>query len=492
MSFTKQLVWEPSLVVTDAHSKLVPTIFTSETGFPRNSCEIEGVQCNVYPVQTAFDPGRVDFFVPNNLIIGGGGELQRPDGYFYKVDFEVGTVVLEIPDGLFGSEKTIDIMNDFIVDYTGNGATRLGFPSMRFADCSFVEPNALSHDQIRFSVAVQSFSPNVDGYSTEGYNGAIVDGKMGISVDYETGLLTLNFSNLYQDPTLRSLSTKVQVNVFLKKGGFNNQTLFVNSTKVQNMLSLISVFSGANDGGPSALVDLGNDISGILPILNGGTGLNAVGAFGTVLTSTGTGLNYQFVYDLVGAISFSIGAVNANRIPKTDGYGFLDPSFMYKNPLYISAVSGVQSHDGYTPSCIGAFRFRFDQFILEGIADIKFEAILETTNVANISGIQLFNVNTNTYLALNGANTYLTTSNTQATFLISQDIKSALSAGTTNFIYEVHLNLNPTSITDTAICKAAKLVITYNNLTLNGSSAILPPTSHSSNFVPYLPSPTPI
>ncbi len=490
MSFTKQLVWEPSLVVTDSHPKLVPTVFTSESGAPINSCEIDGVQCNVYPVQQPFDPGKVDFFVPNNLIIG-NGEIQRADGYFYKVDFEVGTVVLEIPDGLFGSERTIDIMTDFIVDYTGNGATRLGFPSMRYADCSFVTRDALANDQIRFSVSVQSFSPNTNGLDPDGYTGAIVDGKMGISMDFETGLLTLNFTNLYQDPTLQTLSTKVQVNVFLKKGGFNNQPLFVDSTKVQNMLSLISVFSGANDGGPSALVDLQNDVSGILPILNGGTGLNAVGAFGTVLTSTGTGLNYQFVYDLVGAIPFSHGASDANRIPKTDGYGFLDPSFMYKNPLYIFGVAGVQSNDGYTPACIGAFRFRFDNYILEGVNNIFFEAVIETTNASNTAGILLYNVSTQQYIPLNGSSNVLTTSNTQATFVVSQDIKGLLSSGAVDYVYEVHLNLNPGSVTDTAICKMAKLVIVYNNLTLNGSAAIAPPVAHSYNFVPFLPTPTP-
>jgi hypothetical protein len=118
---------------------------------------------------------------------------------------------------------------------------------------------------------------------------------MGVSMDYQTGLLTINFTNLYQDPVLQTLSTKVQVNVFLKKGGFNNAPLFVDSTKVQNILKLISVFSGANVGGPSALVELGNDVSGILPIINGGTGLNAIGASGTVLTSNGSGVNYQFI-----------------------------------------------------------------------------------------------------------------------------------------------------------------------------------------------------
>jgi hypothetical protein len=295
MSILQQLVWDPTLVITSAQPKLVPAVFETESGFINNSCVIDGVQCNVYPVPQPFDPGRVDFFVPNNLIIGNGGELQRSDGDYYKVDFEVGTIILEIPDGLFGSERTIDIMTDFIVDYTGNGATRLGFPSMRFADCSFVSNQAIVNDQIRFSVAVQSFSPNTNGLDADGYYGAIVDGKMGVSIDFSTGLLTLNFTNLYQDTVLQTLSTKVQVNVFLKKGGFNNAPLFVNSTQVQNMLSLVSVFSGANDGGPSALVNLSSDTTGVLPILNGGTGLNAVGVVGTVLTSTGSGVSYQFV-----------------------------------------------------------------------------------------------------------------------------------------------------------------------------------------------------
>lgn len=490
MAFTKQLVWDPSLVVTTAHPKLVPSVFTSETGVVHNVCEIEGVQCNVYPVPQTFDPGKVDFFVPNNLIIG-DGELQRPDGYFYKVDFEVGTIVLEIPDGLFGSERTIDIMNDFIADYTGNGATRLGFPSMRFADCSYVQRDSLAKDQIRFSVSVQSFSPNTNGLSPDGYTGAIVDGKMGVSIDFETGLLTLNFTNLYQDATLRTLSTKVQVHVFLKKGGFNNEPLFVNATKVQNMLSLISVFSGSNDGGPSALVDLGNDVTGILPILNGGTGLNDVGPFGTVLTSNGSGLSYQFVNTLLNVIPFSTGIPDADKVPKLDGYGFLDPSFLYKQPMYIPIVSGTYSNDGYTPAAIGACTFRFDSFILEGLDSIKLECILETTNVASTAVIRLYNVNTNSYVLLNGISPTLTTTNIQATYVVSQDLKSLLSEGASNWVYEVHLNADPGGSIDTAICKMARLVMTYNNLSLNGSSEIAPPLAHSYNFVPFLPSPTP-
>lgn len=322
MTITKELVWEPSLVVASTQSKLVPTVFTSETGLVQYPCSIDGVQCNVYPVVQPFDPGLVNVFVPNNLILG-TGELQRPSGDFYKVDFEVGTIILEIPDGLFGAERTIDIMSDFIVDYTGNGATRLGFASMRFADCSFVSSAALTNDQIRFSVSVQSFSPNTNGLSTDGYYGVIVDGKMGVSIDFETGLLTLNFTNLYQDSILQTLSTKVQINVFLKKGGFNNTPLFVDSTKVGNMLSLISVFSGANDGGPSALVDLSNDTTGILPIVNGGTGLNGVGIAGTVLTSNGSTTSYQALGG--GSVGYTPGnPANWSGLPPTTLQSALD------------------------------------------------------------------------------------------------------------------------------------------------------------------------
>jgi hypothetical protein len=306
ISFQKQLVWDESLIVTNSRPRFVPCVFPTLSGFIENTCTINGVNVNVYESKPDFDSGRVDVFIPDNLIIGKGGEIHRPDGNFYKVDFEVGTIVLEIPDGLFGSERTINVLDDFIADYTGDGRTRLGFPSMKFADCSLVTANALTNDQIRFSVAVQSFSPNTNGLSTDGYSGVIVDGKIGVAIDYQTGLLTLNFTNLYQDTILQTLSTKIQVSVFLKKGGFNNQPLFVDSVKMQNMLKLVSVFSGAVDGGPSALVDLQSDITGILPIIHGGTGLNDVGAFGTVLTSNGSGLSYQFI------VSDSIVYVPAN------------------------------------------------------------------------------------------------------------------------------------------------------------------------------------
>lgn len=491
MVIEKKLTWNESLILTNSNPRAVPSIFSSLSGFEPSLCGTNGLVCSVYGTQPDFDPGLVDFFAPNNLILGESGEIKRPDGEFYKVDFEVGTIVLEIPDGLFGAERTINILDDFIATAveTGipTGITRLGFPAMRFADCTFVGSDALAKDQLRFSVSVQSFSPNTYGLDPDGYAGAIVDGKIGVSIDYSTGLLTLNFTNLYQDAVLESLSTKIQVNVFLKKGGFNNRPVFIDSTKIQNMLKLISVFSGANVGGPSALVDVGNDVSGILPIIHGGTGLNAAGPFGYVLTSNGSGLSYQYAPSLFGVVPFSLGIPNANNIPKTDGYGLLDPSFYYKNPVYITAVSGTTSHDGYSPAVIGAFTFRFDKYILEGLQDIKLEVILETTNASNTARIQLYNVTTHSYINLSTNNQYLSTTATAATFLSSSDIKTLLSPGAADFIYEIHLRMDPSSTTlDNAICKMARLVMTYNN-----PYQATPPLAHSSNFVPYLPSPTP-
>ncbi len=295
ITIQKVLTWDESLIIYNSNPKFVPSVFTTLKGLVTQECIINGIQCSVYGSPPSFDPGRIDFYVPNNLILGDGGELQRPSGDFYKVDFEVGTIVLEIPDGLFGSERTINVFEDFIADYTGNGITKLGFPAMRFADCSYVKSNALLKDQLRLSASVQSFSPNTNGLSNDGYSGIIIDSKMGVSIDYSTGLLTLNFTNLYQDAVLPTLSTKVQIHVFLKKGGFNNKPIFINSTKVQNMLKLISVFSGANEGGPSALVKLDMDVTGVLPIIHGGSGLSSIGASGTVLMSNGSALSYQFI-----------------------------------------------------------------------------------------------------------------------------------------------------------------------------------------------------
>jgi hypothetical protein len=237
-SITKQLIWDAANIVVSAHSRLVPASFGYQMGLLRNKCLLPGSTAQTFPQSNSFDPGRNDFFIPNNLIVDHGGQFIRPDGYYMKLDFEVSTVLFEIPEVSFDTEHSVNLLSDFIADFSGTGYTRLGYPAMRFGDCTTASLNALVLNQIRFGVAVQSFSPQLNGIDPNCLNGIIVDGKIGISVNYSTGLLTLNFTNLYQDPVKQTLNTKVEVTVYLKKAGWNNTPIFVNSIKTQNILGV--------------------------------------------------------------------------------------------------------------------------------------------------------------------------------------------------------------------------------------------------------------
>jgi hypothetical protein len=237
-SIIQQLIWDQSNVVVNANPRLVPVAFTYQSGYTDPQCYVPGITDNTYPQPPAFDPGRNDFFIPNNLIVNNGGQILNPDGYFMKMDFEVASVVIEVPPVSFDKEHTINMMTDFIANYSGTGYTLLGYRAMKFADCTFVGINALQLNQVRFNVAVQSFSPQLNGIDGYCIEGIIVDPKLGVAVDPFTGLLTLNFTNLYQDPVLRTLSTKVEITVYLKKAGWNNQPLFINSIKAQNIFAV--------------------------------------------------------------------------------------------------------------------------------------------------------------------------------------------------------------------------------------------------------------
>jgi hypothetical protein len=232
-NINKKLSWEPSLVVVNDGTKLVSCVFENIAEQDKN-CKLVGMQETVFNSKPEIVKKSTDLFFPDDLIIN--KQIKNPDGSFYKVDFEVGTVILEIPDGLTGSEMFVNLMDEFVVDYTGTGLTRSGEKAMKFSDCSFVTNDALANNQIRFSVALQSFSPNLDGLSQENYAGIIVDGKIGVSIDQSTGLLTLNFTNLYQDSVLKTLNTRIQISVFLKKGGFNNSPTKISATKLKNIL----------------------------------------------------------------------------------------------------------------------------------------------------------------------------------------------------------------------------------------------------------------
>lgn len=238
-NIVKQLEWAQSSVVVSSNPRLVPAAFTYQSGAINNSCGVSGITTSqVFPSANKFDSGRNDLFISNNLVVNTGGQFIRPDGYFMKMDFEITTILLEIPDISFDTEHSVNLLTDFVADYSTTGYTRLGYPAMKFADCSNVSLNALNLNQIRFGAAVQSFSPQLNGIDPECLTGIIVDGKIGVSMNYSSGLLTLNFTNLYQDPVKQTINTKVEITVYLKKAGWNNTPIFVNSIKTQNILGV--------------------------------------------------------------------------------------------------------------------------------------------------------------------------------------------------------------------------------------------------------------
>jgi hypothetical protein len=238
-SIIKQLSWKEHNIVVNSNPKMVPAAFNTATGYLVNPSTTNLNVTQTFPETPAFDPGRNDMFIPSNLVMNVGGQITTPTGGYFKVDFEMGTVSFEIPAvEIFGSEKVVNLLTDFIADYAGTGYTRIGYKAMRFADNSLVSLSGFTNNQIRVSVGVLSFSPQLNGITTDGYTGVIVDNRIGVSVNYNTGLLSLKFSNLYQDAVEQTQNTKVQITVYLKKAGWNNAPIVIDDNKTINLLGL--------------------------------------------------------------------------------------------------------------------------------------------------------------------------------------------------------------------------------------------------------------
>lgn len=235
-SVVGQPFWQPYSLYVSSAVRLVPTTFSYPQALVHPSCTSPvAFQCqDKNDIVPANNPGRNDFFVPNNLFIG-DGELLRPDGSNYKVDLEIGTVILQLPQ-IPLSESAINVFDKFVAD-RGDGFTRAGFPAMKYADCSTVQAADLFLNKIRFSVSLQSFAPNLDGYTTEDGYGVIVDDIIGISIDPLSGILKLTIKDLSVDPVFMTLVSKIQILVYLKKGGWNNQVVTVTPNQVQGLIS---------------------------------------------------------------------------------------------------------------------------------------------------------------------------------------------------------------------------------------------------------------
>ena len=239
---TPQPYWQPFNIIESSDARLVPVTFSYDTEVVQNACTSPlFYSCTDRGNPTvSVDPGRNDFFVPNNLIIG-DGQILRPDGNFYKNDMEIGTVEIQFPEipipGL-----SINVFTGLICDSTGTGYTSKGYPAMRYADCSTVQPGDLALGRVRITASIQSYSPSLDGYEffsdgyLDGYE-VILDNLFGIALDESTGVLTVFVRDLFTDPVNPVLVSKLTLIIFLKKAGFNNNSRVVTPDQLVNLLA---------------------------------------------------------------------------------------------------------------------------------------------------------------------------------------------------------------------------------------------------------------
>jgi hypothetical protein len=238
-SIVKQLNWKEHNIIVNSNPKMVPASFNFTSGYSQQVLDTNLNSTQSFPIRSVFDPGRNDMLIPNNLIIKDGGQLTTIDGSYFKIDFEINTISFEIPAvETFNGQKNVNLLSDFIADYTGTGYTRIGYKSMRFSDKSNVSLQGFSSNQIRISVGVLSLSPQVSGITPETYTGVIVDDAIGVSMDYETGILSLQFSNLTKDAVDKTKNTKIQITIYLKKAGWNNTPIVIDDTKTKNLLGV--------------------------------------------------------------------------------------------------------------------------------------------------------------------------------------------------------------------------------------------------------------
>jgi len=225
MRLTKQLTWNADDVYVSSDPRSVITVYSDyeNTTFDNK---------NIFPDPLNFEKNINNYYNPGNFLVE--GNILDEDKNFHKLDFEVADIILNIPEGLDGYQKSLNILSMFVAEdvSTNVGLTAKGFPALKYSDGTYVKIS--DTDNIRYSAAIQSFTPELDG-TYLGDPVIVVDGRMGLAIS-EDGILNLNFTNLYNDPGYVTGNTKVKVSVFLKKAGFSNRPLQVNDTQVFNLL----------------------------------------------------------------------------------------------------------------------------------------------------------------------------------------------------------------------------------------------------------------
>lgn len=163
-------------------------------------------------------------FIPGDILLQ--GDLLNLDGSVYSVDFEVNTIVIDLPEG--STQGEIDIFNNFIKN------------QMRFSDGTLVPLSALAGNQVKVSTAIKSFTKDTDGYDFESIDGyAAIDETVSVLYTQSSGLLRIRAANIRNVSTRPELRTKIILTVYLKKAGFQNTERYVDPTELNDLLVLV-------------------------------------------------------------------------------------------------------------------------------------------------------------------------------------------------------------------------------------------------------------
>ena len=240
-------MWRKELVKTNYTGRLLPCTFTDLGHQPGTALYVPGTirsclissltYCTPIESFASCFGGQNTFYIPNDVIIG--GKILAPDGRDYALDLEVNTITLKLP-ALPIPDKSLDVFSLFVCESAAHkGFTTAGYPAMRFADCAYIQSNALALNQIRFSVALESLCIEIDGYDVfipDGY-GIAVDPLIGTNIDPTTGVLTIRGTNINSDPDI-TLNCKILITVYIKRAGWKNNHLEVLPNELQNLLGI--------------------------------------------------------------------------------------------------------------------------------------------------------------------------------------------------------------------------------------------------------------
>jgi len=203
-------LWEPhNLVITDLR-RFVPKAFTQLV-----TTDITG---------TTKNGGENVSFIPGDILLG--GQILDTDGDTFSIDLEVGTIIIDLPEG--STQGEVDIFNNFIRN------------QMRFSDNTLVAGTALTNNQVRVSAGIKSFVKDTDGYDFQSVDGyAAIEETISVLYTQASGILRIRAANVRNVATRSELRTKIALTVYLKKAGFQNTEQQVSASRLQELLTAV-------------------------------------------------------------------------------------------------------------------------------------------------------------------------------------------------------------------------------------------------------------